>query len=391
LRGSYVDITDQKAAEQGLLRLNRALKTQSRGNETLVRCSSEPELLQEMCRVIVEEGNYRMAWVGVVERDAAKSVTPIAWAGEAGQYLIDNRFSWADEPRGRGPSGRAIRSGEPYVSMDVRDDPNMVPWIEQATRCGFASTLALPLKNASGVFAALTIYSSEPAAFDRDEVSLLHELARNLAFGVQSLRDREAHEALNRRWRTGFEATVAAIASTVEMRDPYTAGHQERVGKLAVAIARELALPEPQIEGLYLAAIVHDVGKIEIPFDILNKPGKLSQLQMELVREHVRAGYDIIKGIDFPWPVAQMVLQHHERLDGSGYPNGLEGHAILPEAKILVVADVVEAMMSHRPYRAGLGIEAALSEVEQNKGRFYDPSAVNACVNLFRNKGFSLK
>ncbi len=341
--------------------------------------------------MIVEDGGYSMAWVGVAERDAKKSVTPVAWAGDTGQYLITNRFSWADEPRGRGPIGRAIRSGEPQVSMDLRDDPNMLPWINEARKCGFASLLALPLKDASGVFAALTIYSTEPAAFNRDELKLLQELAQDLAFGVLSVRAREAHEALNRRWRAGFEATVAAIASTLEMRDPYTAGHQQRVGKLAVAIARELALPERQIEGLYLAAIVHDVGKIEIPLDILNKPGRLSHLQLQLMRGHVQAGYDIIKGIDFPWPIAQIVLQHHERLDGSGYPNGLMGDAILPEASILVVADVVEAMMSHRPYRAGLGIEAALTEVERNKGRLYDPAAVDACVDLFRNKGFTIK
>ena len=229
LRCSFVDITDQKAAEQSLLRLNRALRTQSHGNHALVRCESEPELLKEMCRVIVEDGGYRMAWVGVAERDSEKSVTPVAWAGEAGHYLITNRFSWANEPHGRGPIGRAIRSGEPQVSMDLRQDPNMLPWIDEASKCGFASVLALPLKSASGVFAALMIYSMEPAAFDQDESKLLHELAQNLAFGVQSLRDREAHEALNRRWRTGFEATVAAIASTVEMRDPYTAGHQQRV------------------------------------------------------------------------------------------------------------------------------------------------------------------
>ena len=391
LRASFVDITDQKAAEQGLLRLNRALRTLSRGNEALVRCSSEPELLKEMCRVIVEDGGYRMAWVGVVEHDVAKSVTPVAWAGETGQYLMANRFSWADEPHGRGPIGRAIRSGEPHVSMDLQDDPNMVPWVDEASKHGFASALALPLKDASGAFAALMIYSTEPAAFNRDELKLLQELAQDLAFGVMSLRAREAHEALNRRWRSGFEATVAAIASTLEMRDPYTAGHQQRVGKLAVAIARELALPERQIEGLYLAAIVHDVGKIEIPLDILNKPGRLSHLQLQLMRGHVQAGYDIIKGVDFPWPIAQIVLQHHERLDGSGYPNGLMGDAILPEARILVVADVVEAMMSHRPYRTGLGIDAALIEVERNKGRLYDPAAVDACVDLFRNKGFTLK
>jgi PAS domain S-box-containing protein len=391
LRASFVDITEQKAAEQGLLRLNRALTTLSRGNEALVRCASEPELLMEMCRVIVEDGGYRMAWVGVVEHDAAKSVTPVAWAGEIGQYLNRTAITWADEPRGRGPTGRATRTGEPQLSLDLLNDPTMAPWIKEAKRSGFASAIALPLKGASGVFATLNIYSTEPAAFDRDESELLRELAKDLSFGIQSLRERAAHEALNRRWLAGFEATVGAIAGTVEKRDPYTAGHQERVAKLAVAIARELALPEPQVEGLSLAAIIHDVGKIDIPLEILNKPGRLSDLQLGLVRGHAQAGYDIIKGIDFPWPIAQIVLQHHERLDGSGYPQGLKGDAILPEAKILVVADVVEAMMSHRPYRPGLGIDVALAEVERNKGRFYDPAAVEACVGLFRNKGFAFK
>ena len=391
LRASFLDITDQKAAEQGLLRLNRALRTLSRGNETLVRCASEPELLKEMCRVIVEEGGYRMAWVGVVGRDAARSVTPVAWAGEIGQYLTKSAITWADEARGRGPVGRAIRGGEPQVSLNLFNDPNMAPWIEEAKESGFASVIALPLKDASGVFAALVIYSTEPAAFDCDELKLLQELAKDLAFGIHSLRERAAHEALNRRWRAGFEATVGAIASTVEKRDAYTAGHQQRVGKLAVAIARELGLPEPQIEGLYLAAIIHDVGKIDIPSEILSKPGKLSDLQSQLVRGHAQAGYDIIKGIDFPWPIAQIIWQHHERLDGSGYPQGLKGEAILPEAKILVVADVVDAMMSHRPYRPGLGVETALLEIESNKGRLYEPAAVEACVNLFQNKEFTFK
>ena len=390
LRASFVDVTDQKAAEQGLLQLNRALRTLSRGNEALVRCSSERELLKQMCRVIVEDGGYRMAWVGVAERDAARSVTPVAWAGETGDYLKAAGITWAEGPRGCGAAGSAIRSGEPRVSQDMSGDPDMAPWVEGARKCGFASSLALPVKGAPGVFAALMIYSAEPAAFDRDEVKLLQELAQNLAFGVQSLREREAHEALNHRWRLGFEATVGAIASTVEMRDPYTAGHQQRVGRLAVAIARELGLPEPQIEGLYLAAIIHDVGKIEIPSDILNKPGRLSELQLQLVRGHVQAGYDIIKGVDFPWPIAQIILQHHERLDGTGYPNGLAGEVMLPEAKILAVADVVEAMMSHRPYRAGRGIEAALTEIERGKGRLYDPAVADACIGLFLDRGFSI-
>ncbi len=391
LRASFIDITERKGAERTLQRLNRTLRTLSRANEALVRATSEPELLTEMCRVIVETGGYRMAWVGIRQEDAAKSVTPVAWAGEIGQFLETARITWADEARGRGPHGRAIRSGEAQVTQDLGADPGMAPWQEAAKERGFASSVVLPLKDASGVFAALTIDSGETGAFDTDELKLLQELADDLAFGIRSLRDRRAHETLDQRWRTSLEATVGAIANTVEMRDPYTSGHQQRVARLAVAMAREMVLSEHQIQGLYLAGIIHDVGKIDIPSDILNKPGKLSKLQYQLIQGHAQAGYDIVKGVDFPWPIAQMVRQHHERLDGSGYPQGLKGEAILPEARILAVADVVEAMMSHRPYRAALGIDAALSEIEQGRGRLFDPEAVDACIALFRRRGFGFE
>jgi len=391
LRASFVDITDRKEAERALRRLNRTLRTLSRGSEVLVRAASEPELLSEMCRVIVEAGGYRMAWIGVAQYDAAKSVIPVASAGEVGDYLDKAKITWADDPRGRGMVGRAIRSGEPHTSQNLAADPGMTPWREAARKHGFACSVALPLKDHSEVFGVLTMYAAETDAFDVDELKLLQELANDLAFGIRSLREHAAREASDTRWRASLEATVGAIASTVETRDPYTAGHQERVARLADAIARELALPEQQIQGLYLAGIVHDVGKIDIPAEILNKPGKLSKLQYQLIQAHAEAGYDIVKGVDFPWPIAEMVRQHHERLDGSGYPRGLMGDAILPEAKILAVADVVESMMSHRPYRASLGIEAALAEIEEGKGRIYDPAAVEACTALFRQNRFTFE
>jgi PAS domain S-box-containing protein len=391
LRASFIDITERKAAERTLQRLNRTLRTLSRGNEALVRATSEPELLTEMCRVIVETGGYRMAWVGTPHEDAAKSVTPVAWAGDVGKYLETAGITWADDARGRGPHGRAIRSGELQVTQDLGADPGMAPWREAAKERGFASSVVLPLKDASGVFAALTIDSGETGAFDADELKLLQELADDLAFGIRSLRDRRAHETLDRRWRTSLEATVGAIANTVEMRDPYTSGHQQRVARLAVAMARQMALPEHQIQGLYLAGIIHDVGKINIPSEILNKPGKLSKIEYQLIQGHAEAGYDIVKGVDFPWPIADMVRQHHERLDGSGYPQSLRGEAILPEARILAIADVVESMMSHRPYRAALGIDAALAEIEKGRDRLYDPEAVDACIALFRRHGFGFE
>jgi response regulator RpfG family c-di-GMP phosphodiesterase len=188
--------------------------------------------------------------------------------------------------------------------------------------------------------------------------------------------------------RVSMLESITALAAIVEMRDPYTAGHQRRVALLGVAIARELQLADEQIEGVQLASVVHDVGKIRVPAEILSKPGKLSALEFALIKEHSQNGFEILKTIAFPWPIAQIVLQHHERLDGSGYPHGLAGDAILIEARILALADVVESMVSHRPYRPGLGLEAALSEIEGNKDLF-DPLVVAACVRLFREQGFS--
>ena len=184
--------------------------------------------------------------------------------------------------------------------------------------------------------------------------------------------------------------TVAAISAMVELRDPYTAGHQRNVARIAVAMAQEIGLPEPRIEGLNLACLVHDVGKINIPAEILSRPGKLSEAEFELIKQHPVAGYEILKGIDFPWPIAQVVRQHHERLDGSGYPDGLRGDKILLEARIMAVADVIEAMASHRPYRPGLGAGAALEEIEENIGTLFDPIACEAALRLFRKQDFRI-
>ena len=184
--------------------------------------------------------------------------------------------------------------------------------------------------------------------------------------------------------------SVALLAAIVEMRDPYTAGHQHRVAEIAVAIAKILQLGEAQIEGIHLAGVVHDVGKIQIPAEILSKTGGLTDIEYMLVKQHAKNGYDLLKTVDYPWPIAQIVLQHHERLDGSGYPQALKGDEILFEAKIVAVADVVESMTSHRPYRPGLGIDAALEEVERNRGVLYDPLVVDACCKLFRELGYTL-
>jgi PAS domain S-box-containing protein/putative nucleotidyltransferase with HDIG domain len=205
---------------------------------------------------------------------------------------------------------------------------------------------------------------------------------------------KQAEQALQRSYqklRETLVTTVNTLASTVEMRDPYTAGHQRRVTILACAIAEEIGLTEEQFDGLRLAGMIHDIGKITVPIEILNKPGRISETEFNIIKTHPQAGYNLLREIEFPWPVAQIVLQHHERLDGSGYPQGLKDGTIMLEAKILAVADVVEAMASHRPYRPALGIEAALEEIAKNRDILYDHEIVDVCHRLFTEKGFRLE
>ena len=206
----------------------------------------------------------------------------------------------------------------------------------------------------------------------------------------ERLRAQEEIERYNRRLQQAMLATVEAVAAMVEMRDPYTSGHERRVGELAAALGAELGLNENTVTGLRMTGYVHDIGKISIPAEILSKPGRLTELEFEIIKGHPRSGYDILKKVEFPWPLPKVILQHHERMDGSGYPQRLKGDEILLEARILAVADVVESMASHRPYRAALGIDKALEEIEQNSGRFYDPAVAAACLRLFRDRGYSL-
>jgi PAS domain S-box-containing protein/putative nucleotidyltransferase with HDIG domain len=191
--------------------------------------------------------------------------------------------------------------------------------------------------------------------------------------------------------RKSFAATIQVMVAAVESRDPYTAGHQISSADLARAIATEMGLPPEKIDGIRTAGAIHDIGKLSIPAEILSKPTKLSEIEFSLIKEHARKGYEILKDVESPWPLAEIVHQHHERMDGSGYPNNLKGDEILMEARILAVADVVEAMASHRPYRPGLGIKAALDEIEKNRGAIYDKTVADACLRLFREKGFILE
>jgi PAS domain S-box-containing protein len=397
--GVIKDISERKQAESALNHVNRALVAISLVNRQLVYAREENELLQAICQAVVERGGYRMAWVGYAQQDADKTVKIMAHAGHDDGYLDNIHVTWAESERGMGPTGRVIRSGTMQLCQDFADDPRHLPWRDAARKNGYAASIALPLADAAGeVFGALTVYAAEVNTFTPAEVNLLEEMAGDLAFGVRTLHTRHERDLAQKQsqlylsqLQDSLTGTVRAIASIVEMRDPYTSGHQVRVADLAAAIARQMGLPEDRVQGIHLASIVHDLGKIKIPAEILSKPGLLSDIEYQLIKTHAQAGYDILKDISFPWPIAQMALQHHERVDGTGYPQGLKGEAFMLEARILSVADVVEAMSSHRPYRPALGTAEAMAEIIKHRGTYFDPQVVDACLILFEEKGFAFK
>ena len=390
------DISERKRAEEELRRLNWALRALGQSNSALVHAGTEKELFQSCCDAIANTEVYPLAWIGLAIDDPAHSAEVAAVAGESIGYAQGFAGSWGDTPNGSGPTGTAIRIGVTQVTNNLAESAAYLPWIERARAHGLASSISLPIHTDGAAMGALVIYSRELDAFGRPEVELFEELAADIGYGIASRRTLIAYEAglvereqATHKLRAAFESLISVLAATVERRDPYTAGHQRRVAELASAIGRTLGLDPARIEGLHFAATIQDIGKIYVPAEILARPGKLGATEFELVKAHAQVGYEIVKDVEFPWQVADMIRQHHERLDGSGYPQGLKGDQILFESRILAVADVVEAMSSHRPYRPGLGLDAALAEIRQEAGTKLDAQVVDACERVFREQGFA--
>jgi len=398
LVGTIQDIMERKQAEITLHKVNQSLKIISECNSCLVRATDEKDFLNDVCRIIRGNGEYYMAWIGFLDATEKDIVRPVAYAGPELFDYESVKINLADPHLCYTMLRSVIAAGEFQKRQNLPDDcqPCFGPPWPAARPC--RSILSLPLFFDNRTMGALTIYSARADTFDEQETKLFIDLANDISYGITTLRMRVHHLRAEEqikmsliRAETALESTVKALGVTSELRDPYTAGHQRRVTQLASAIAREMGLTENRIDGIRVAGLLHDIGKILIPAEILTKPSKLTEVEFAIVKTHSRASYDILKSIEFPWPVAQIVIQHHEKLDGSGYPSGLKGDAILLEAKILCVADIVEAMSSHRPYRPALGIDVALEDMLTNKGILYDPNAVDSCVKLFREKGFKFE
>jgi PAS domain S-box-containing protein len=391
----FHDITLQRNDIEELRQRTWALEAIAFCNNAVSEAENEDQIWSDACVALTSDDKFGLVWVGWAEHTLDKNVKLLASAGKAQEALKDFRASWGDDEFGKGPTGRAIRLNQTQAGSDITNQLDTSAHRFSVRDFGIESYLAVPIRIDHRAVGVMMVCAYDIEAFTTVTIKLFEDLVNNITLGVESLIHRQAHlnvvEAQRQqsvKLERSLEDALTAIAATLEQRDPYTAGHQKQVANLAVMIGKELALNDYSLRGLYLAGIVHDLGKIQIPSEILTKPSRLSSEEFNLVKLHPEVGYNILKPIDFPWPIAVIVRQHHEYLNGSGYPLGLTAEKIILESKILTVADIVESMSADRPYRPALGIDSAIQEIEKLSGVKLDESVVKACVSVLRRGEF---
>jgi PAS domain S-box-containing protein len=388
------DITVQKEREHHIKAQNWALSAYACAALALAPARDSQDLLRAVCEAITRESVYVLAWIGIAEDGPDKLVRIAAATGSAVSFLDGLHLSWAeDEQTGKAAMGACIRTGKMQNMLDSETSGDYAPWRERARQYGIRSVVCIPLLVENGWRGVLIIYAARPNAFEASAIEVFQHLAEQIVHAAHALDQglvihagQIVLENTQRQLTEALSAMVAPMVAAMEMRDPYTAGHESRVADIAVAIGKEMGWSKERLHGLWVAGQVHDIGKISIPAEILTKPTKLSAGELALLHEHPETGFTILKDIPFTWPIAEIVRQHHERLEGSGYPRGLKGNAILPEARILAVADVVEAMVSIRPYRPAIKLNIVLKQIETESGSKLDAEAVRICAALFHEK-----
>lgn len=384
------DISSRIKLERLNSELNMMYKIILLCNQVLLHETTVTALIEQICKVLVFPGGFRGCWVSHAITDSENLIKPIASKGlEDGYFKKLNKAIKSNLNQGLVVT--AIRLNKLFICQDLKNQEHESIDRQYAVKNGYSSVAVIPIQSLKKVPYVLVVYGHNPQDLSEDIIVLLKNLAGDIAFGIDLLDAQAAHLRLVEKVEHSLNNTIVAIASMVEQRDPYTAGHQRRVADLAEAIATDMGLSPGQVTGIRMAAVVHDIGKIHVPAEILSKPSTLSVAEFEIIKTHPTVGWEVLKNIDFPWPVAEIVYQHHERLDGSGYPRGLKGDDILLEAKIIMVADVVDAMSEFRPYRPSLGILPALQEIMKQRGILFDEHVVNTCLKLFLEKNYEIK
>jgi len=389
---SLTDITERKRAEERIKHLDLVIHAIRNVNQLIVKEKDRERLLKGVCDSLIKTRGYYHARIVLLNEEGKISTHIEAALRKDFLPLVKLLKESEMTPCGQ----RALKQEEVVIIEDPASACTDCPLVPACSVQRGVMTIRLEYHGR--LYGKISV--SIPVHFinDKEEHALFKEVAGDIALGLHSI---EMRKKLNKQTldlkekvkelKRAMDATIETMSKIVEAKDPYTAGHQQRVSQLTIAIAKELNFSEDKIEGIRIASLIHDIGKIGLPTEILSKPTKLSDIEFSLIKEHSQIGYDILKFIDFSYPVANIVLQHHERLNGSGYPNHLRSDKVLLEARIIGVADVVEAMSSHRPYRPALGIDKALEEILKNRGILYDPEAVDACLKLFKEKGFKFE
>lgn len=388
LLGTVQDITAEVESQHMAARAGHALGALTSGSLAILRSNTAEEALEAAVWSAVASGGYPLAWIGMLDdaqdgeaSDSDRALRIVAVAGPASEYADNLMVTWDDTSYGAGPGGIAIRERRSVVIDDTATDPRFAPWRQRAMHYGLGSVMSTPIIVGGRMHGVLLVYAAESRAFDAAAVSILEEFAEEIAI---------AHEHLASRARLddALDGTVRVLAAAVETRDPYTAGHQAKVAELSEAIAVDMGMSPYDVRGLRLAALIHDVGKVAVPLDLLTRPGDLRETELALIREHARIGEELMSTVDLPWPIATIIGQHHERMDGTGYPRGLSGDELLLPSRIIMVADCLEAMGRDRPYRFGKGMESARDYVLSERGRGFDAEVVDSCMRVLDN-GFS--
>lgn len=391
---TLIDVTGRQRAEIKVGNLNKLLRALTSSIRAMVRTGNRGAMAREVCHALVSEAGYRFAWIGELTEDPAEAVRVIAVAGEPIDHINEASAVYAPSARGNQAIKDSMQSGQPQlVRIGIANEVAGESGDDPATK-SVGSFVTLPMITGGRVASVLCIYSREPDAFPDQDLQYLQILATNLGRSMDTIDGWTRYDDAERgrlaalqRSKESLLQLITSLSRLIAMRDPYTADHERRVASLARRVGRRLGMTDDKLEALEIAGILHDIGKSGIPSELLSKPGKLSNAEMMLIREHVRIGVEILEKISFDWPVATYVGQHHERLDGSGYPNGLTGDAILPESRILAVCDVAEAMLAHRPYRPGRPMEHVIKELTDGRGRRYDARAVDACLAILNEEG----
>ena len=319
----FSDVTDIKKNEEQISRLLKFQNAVRTINQVLLKASNEKSLFKKICDIVVKSNIAKFAWIGLIQ-EGNFDVKPVASAGPYEDYIANIKVKWDDSPIGKGPTGTAIKTGKPFVIDNTELDKRFLPWREQALKRNFKSAVAIPLKYRGTVIGTINLYSDKEKAFRKKEIGFLKEVAGDIVVGVNSINMEQTIIQKNKQVEKALKDILTVMAKMGEANDPYTAGHQKRVAQLATAIAKKMKLSSDKIKAVEFASIIHDIGKIGIPGDLLVKPARLTEPEFALIKEHPKIGYEILKDVDFPWDIANIVQQHHERLDGSGYPQGLK-------------------------------------------------------------------